>query len=504
MMHLKTNKLKYTIKTSLFLILSIGFTTVCAAQDANGKTKEATTTTEQDTISKTQHAQITSITYSDSKKADTSHTTSEKFLIDGVAAVVGKQLILFSDIQKMYKDLKSQGISTEGITNCELAVRLLKNKLYAHRAVQDSIPFDEQQIRSRTKQQIDYFVDQTGSMDKVLEFYNISSEAELRSKLFQINKETQLAKKMQDKIIKDIEITPQEVRTYFEAIPEDERPKFGDEVEIAQIVIKPITPQEEINKTIARLKEFRKEILSGESTFATKAVLYSEDPGTNTKGGQITLNRNSRFVREFMQAAFSLQIGEISQPFKSKYGYHILQVDAIRGQERDVRHILLVPEITQEAIENAKSKIDSIRNLIVNDSMSFFDAARRFSDQEETRGDGGQLINPVTGTTRFDQTKVDPSIYNVVIDLKEDEVSHIISDFDRTRNIFFKIITVTERYPAHVANFTKDYAKIKRLALKSKQLKEVGKWQKEAIKNTYIKINGKLRDCGFEENWLKK
>lgn len=504
-MHLKMNKLKYTIKTTLFLAMSLGFTSFCAAQQ--NTTKE---TTQPDSLAN--HKIAVATTSTNSSTDSLSHSTKvikdtvsfERFKIDGVAAVIGERLILGSDIQKMYNDLKSQGISTDGITDCELAERLMKNKLYAHQAIQDSIVINEKRIRASTAQQIDYFVSQTGSMEKVLEFYNISSETELRSKLFEINKEQQLAKQMQSKIIEDVKITPEEVRDFFNEIPEDKRPKFGDEVEIAQIIIEPEVPQEEIDKTIARLNKFRDEILSGESTFATKAVLYSDDPGTSSLGGKITLNRNSKYVQEFMEAAFSLQEGEISKPFKSQFGYHILTVDEVRGQERDVRHILLVPELTDETIAKAKSKIDSIRKLIIDDELSFFDAARKFSDQKETRGDGGKLINPTTGDTRFEQAKVDPSIYNQVVGLEEDEVSGVLTDRDRTGNTFFKIITVTERYPAHIANYTQDFAKIKELALKEKKLEVIQKWQEETIKNTYIKINGKYRDCVFKENWVKK
>lgn len=474
-------------------MLSLGFVTFSEAQTPDKVAKSEKTG---DTLVKIQQLNTT-----DTKNQ--APTTTERKLIDGVAAVIGEELILYSDIQKMYKDMKSQGVSTEGVTDCDLAIRLMKNKLYAHQAIQDSITVNEEQIRAQTNQQVEYFVEQKGNMENLLEFYNLDSEVELRTKLSDINKETRLAQKMQEQIVESVEITPEEVRAYFEGIPEDKRPQIGDEVEISKLVIEPEVPQKEIDKVIAKLKEFRKEILSGESTFATKAVLYSEDPGSSTRGGLITLNRNSRFVREFMQAAFSLQEGEISKPFKSQYGYHILTVDKIRGQERDVRHILLTPKVTRAAKNKAKQKIDSIRQLIVSGEMDFFNAARKFSDEEETRGDGGKLINGINGT-RFDQTNLPPSLYNIVATLEEGKVSNVLTDYNRTGRVYYQLVIVNKRYPAHVADFTKDYIKIKELALQHKKLEEVAKWQEETIENTYVKINGKLRNCPFEENWLKK
>lgn len=521
MMHLKMNKLKYTIKTALFLVMSLGFIPFCVAQKTTTKnsivlvqdTIPSTKATDKTDTLNTANAEMvvhTNVANGGSLAATTKKNQDsipfERFKIDGVAAVIGERLILDSDVQKMYKDLESRGISTADITDCELAERLMKNKLYAHQAIQDSLVVDDQQIRISTDRQIDYFVQQAGSMEKVLKFYNIKTEAQLRNKLFEINKEQQLAQKMQAKIIEEVTITPEEVREFFSEIPEDKRPKFGDEVEIAQIIIKPEPTQSEIDKTIARLNKFRDEILAGESSFATKAVLYSDDPGSSSNGGQlgVPLTRDSRFVQEFKDAAFSMEEGEISKPFKTKFGYHILRVDEIRGQEIYVRHILLVPKLTDEVIKKAQNEIDSIRASIVNEEISFFDAARKFSDEEETRGDGGKLINPETGTTQFVEAKVDPSIYNQVVALEENQVSGVLTDSDRTGNVFFKIITVTNRFPAHIANYEQDFAKIKELALTEKKLDVIAQWQEEKIKDTYVKVNGKYRDCDFTENWLKK
>lgn len=518
MMHLKMNKLKFIIKTSLFLVLAFGLSPFCSAQQTTEKNNvgavDDTAASAQETIKSDRIASnvagtnVQMGTNNDSIGVSTEtvqdSVSFERFKIDGVAAVIGDRLILNSDIQKMYKDLESQDIPTAGITDCELAERLMKNKLYAHQAIQDSLVINEDRIRDKIDEQIAFFVSKLGSMEKLLEFYNMDNEADLEAELFEINKEQKLSQAMQNKIIEDIEITPEEVREYFEKIPKGERPKFGDEVEIAQIVIEPEVPEEQIEKTIARLNEFRDEILSGQSTFATKAVLYSDDGGSSSVGGKMTISRNSRVVQEFKDAAFSMEEGEISKPFKTEFGYHILMVEKIRGQELDIRHILLIPELSDKTIEKARTEIDSIRKLIVTNEISFSDAARKFSDQKETSGDGGKLINSSTGDTRFEQTNLPPDIYSQVVDLKEGKISGVLTDSDRTGNVFFKIITVLNRYPAHIANYEQDFLKIKELALTEKKLDVIDEWREEKIKNTYIKINGKYRNCDFSENWLMK
>ncbi|MFO7720006.1 MAG: peptidylprolyl isomerase [Gillisia sp.] len=427
----------------------------------------------------------------------------ERVKVDGIAAVVGGYVILDSDVDLMYKDLKSQGASTADITDCQLAGSLLENKLYAHHAIQDSIIVSNAEITNMVDQQISQMVGQIGSMEKVLNFYKRDTEDDFKKELFDINKQRELSSKMQQKIVEGVEITPDEVRDYFENIPEEERPFFGDEVEIAQIVIKPEIPQSEKQKAIDRLNEFRDDVIENGASFSTKAVLYSQDPGSAPDGGRMIITRQDGLDKEFKATAFSLQQGEVSEPFASLFGYHIIKVERIIGQNLEIRHILLIPDVTSATVENAKKKIDSIRFQIVNKEITFEKAAEKYSDEEETAANNGRLINPTTGDTRFELTKIDPEIYSQVINLEEGEVSLILSDQDRTGRAFYKVITVNKRYPEHKANFAQDYMKIKELALRQKQLNAISDWMEDKISDTYIKINGKFRNCDYGSNWLK-
>jgi peptidyl-prolyl cis-trans isomerase SurA len=315
---------------------------------------------------------------------------------------------------------------------------------------------------------------------------------------------------MKSEIIGDLEVTPEETRQFFESIPKDEIPLFGDEIEIAQIVIEPKIGDEQNQEVIDRLNEMRDEILSSGTledvikNFTTKAVFYSEDKPSKKDGGKYTLTRRDPFVKEFKDAAFSHKEGEISKPFKTEYGYHILLVEKIRGQQIVVRHILLYPEVTSEAVKEAAEKAEKLRKQLIDKEISFEDAARTFSDEKETRQNGGQLVNPATGDRRFDLSKIDPELYGRVYGMTEGDVSKVIKDEDRTGKVQFKILKVTKRIDEHIADFSDDYPRIKDLALRRKQLNEIKKWKKIKVKDTYIKVTPDYQDCDFVKEWIEQ
>ena len=429
----------------------------------------------------------------------------KRIKLDGIAAVVGDYVILDSDIEKTLIDLKSQGASTEDITHCSLLGKLMEDRLYAHQAVQDSILVSDDEVNATGERQLQSLVQQIGSMEKVLKYYKKEDEQSFREELFKINKLRMLSEKMQQDIISEIEITPEEVRQFFNKIPENERPVFGAELEIAQIVKAPEPSQEEKQKVIDKLNEIKADVEDNDASFSVKAILYSQDPGSKSKGGFYSITKDTGFDKTFKDVAFSLREGEVSEPFETMFGFHIIYIEKIRGQELDLRHILIQPEISDEALAEAKSELDSIRQKIIEGKFTFAEAALNFSDEKETKFDGGLLRNPQDFSSRFELTKMDPTLYNQVRDLQDDQISYPILEADpRGGPSKYKILKVTNRYDEHVADFAKDYTKIQQLALTEKQYNAIKEWMEDHIEDTYISVSDANRDCDFANNWVKE
>lgn len=478
------DKIKYTI-TSLLIL---GFFAVVTAQEE--QVAEA-----QETIGTADVSMI----------KDTI-VNFKRIKIDGVAAVVGDYLILESDIDKFLIDLRNQGVSEDEISRCGLLGKLMEDRLYAHQAVQDSILVADDEVNANSEAQIQQLVSKVGSIEKVLAFYKKTDEDSFREELYKINKLRMLSERMQRNIVEEVEVTPEEVRQFFNDIPKDQRPVIGTELEIAQITKMPEPSEEEVQKVIDRLNKIREDVLENGSSFAIKAILYTEDPGSKPNGGQyLGVTKQTPFAKEFKDAAFTLREGEVSEVFKTSFGYHILTVDKILGQQRDVRHILMIPKTSDEALRKAKQEIDSIRQQIVDGKYTFAQAALNFSDQKETKFDGGQLRNPIDFGSKFELANMpDPQLYNQIRNLKDNEISQPILEEDPREGTSYKILQITNRFDEHAAEFAKDYLKIQELALNQKRAEAIGKWMKDHIDETYISISETGKDCSFENNWLKK
>lgn len=435
------------------------------------------------------------------KKATTLQQKRQR--VDGIVATVGDYTVLDSDIDKAFLEIEGSGGSVKDITRCQMLGKLLEDKLYAHQAIQDSIVVKDEEVKEKMNQQIDYMVEQLKSMENVVKYFKKNNEDEFKTELFEILKQQKLASEMQKKIIDPIQITPEETRNFFKKIPESERPTLGAELEIAQIVIAPKVSLAEKQIVIDRLKEIKKQVQEGAS-FTTKAVLYTEDPGSRSSGGFYKINKKTPFVKEFKDVAFSLQEGEISEPFETEFGFHIIYLEKVKGQDLELRHILMMPKVSYEALKEAKDKIELLRTRILAKEITFADAARTTSDEKETRANGGTLVNPKTQDTHFELTNMDPTIYGQVSNLKSGEISSIILDEDAKAGKRYKIIMVTNKIEEHAADFSKDFIKIKELALKEKQINAIAKWTDAKVKETYIKINAEYKDCTFTNNWLKK
>ena len=432
----------------------------------------------------------------------------ERVKVDGVAVVIGDNIVLDSDLKKFKQELEQR---MEGkpvdITDCEILEEIMLQKLIAHHAVIDSVDISEAEINEEVERNISYFTQQLGSMEKVVAMYGFNDEEDLRKELFGIQREQILIRKESASITENIDVTPDEVRTYFKNLEVDNNlPEFSAEVELAQIVkiLKP--SEEEIERVLAKLNEIKKDVEEGFS-FRLKAIINSDDPAVSSNGpgagGKYTITRQSGFIKEFKEVAFSLDEGQVSEPFESGFGYHIILVDKVKGQERDVSHILIQPEITNDEKKAVEEELNKLRERIIAGEISFEDAARQFSDDKETRMNRGLILNPQTNDTKFDLTRMDPQLYNRVSSIKTGEITAPFYEEVRGEDKMFKILKVNEKIETHTADFSQDYEKIQKLALQKKQEEVVEEWAKEKLSDTYIKINGAYVKCEFQKNWNK-
>ena len=432
------------------------------------------------------------------------NTTAQKIKIDAVGVVVGKNIVLDSDIEKFKLELENNSEGKIKISDCEMLEQLMLQKLLAHHAVVDSIVVSDAEVNSQVERNIQFFSQEYGSVEKVVEAYGFNDIEDLKTELFGIEKENSLIQKEQGQITENIDVTPEEIRIYFNGLKEKgELPEFPAEIQIAQLVLNAEASPEEIDRILKKLNQLKKEIEEG-SSFKMKAIINSNDPGVTENGGRYSIDKNSQFIKEFKETAFSLDVGQVSEPFKSQFGYHIIQLHEIRGETRIASHILLQPEIPQEKLEKTKELLVKIVAQIKSGEVTFEEAVRRYSQDTDTRNNGGLIVNPYSGESTFDLTRMDPALYARVNNLQKNEMSDIFYDEDRSGKKMYKVMIMKDRTNTHVADMVDDYVKVQNLALQKKKQETIAKWSKEKIGDTYIKISSEYQKCNFDKNWTKE
>lgn len=429
---------------------------------------------------------------------------AQKVKIDGVGVVVGKNIVLDSDIEKFKLELENNSEGKIKISDCEMLEQLMMQKLLAHHAVIDSIVVSDAEVNASVERNIQFFTQEYGSLEKVISVYGFNDLADLKKELFTIEKETALVRKENIKITEDIDVTPEEVRIYYNGLKsKGELPEFPAEVKIAQLVLNVIPSKEENERVIKKLQQLKKEIEGG-SSFRMKALINSNDPGVTQNGGRYQIKKNSPFIKEFKEVAFSLEVGQVSEPFKSAFGYHIVKLHQVRGEVRDVSHILIEPEISENQLSEAKSKLQKIKDDILLGKITFEDAVKKYSEDEATKNNGGLLLNGYSGESYFDLNRMDPALYARVNALKKGDLTDVFYDEVRAGNKMWKIIIMKDRTENHTADLVDDYVKIQGLALQKKKQEEIAKWSKNKIKETYIKLGDQYQKCTFKKNWKKE
>ncbi len=423
--------------------------------------------------------------------------------VNKIIGLIGNDIILYSDVQEQLIEFRQNSIDITPETECIVTENFLFKTLLLHQAEVDSIIPDEGQLEAEIQGKMEYYKGLLAQYGQTFETAYGKSELEwkedIREALIKRNKIDQ----MQAKITATVTITPREVKAYFESIPLDSIPKINAQVEYAQIVVKPeVNPEAEAYE-VERLKRWKKQVESGQEKFGDLAYQWSQDEGTRINKGSFDCVTKGMFVPEFDAMALSLTPGEISEPFKSPFGWHIIQVEERRGKTYCGKHILRVPLVSQGNLDDAKAELDSLKSALVNgDEMAFNLAALKSSDDEQTKFSGGKAINPMTGSTLWDVSQLDRETAVILDQMEVGDISDPFLYKERDRD-FFKIIAVTKRVPPHFANLEQDYEMIMTAALNEKKSKIMDEWVENKIAGSYVRIDPEYIGCDFKYNWQK-
>ena len=424
----------------------------------------------------------------------------EPQVIDRVVAVVGQNVILQSDIEAQYIQMRLQGgiKGSASSIRCEILEDLMFRKLMLNQAEMDSITVTDEQVNSEVDRLVRYFISQLGSQENLEKYYN-KTMPEIKEELFRMRKDQMLEEQVQQTILANVEVTPAEVRKCYYDIPNDSIPMVNSKYEIAHIVKKPAITLDQKLEVKDRLYKMRKRILDGER-FSTLALLYSEDPGSAKKGGELGFHGRGEFAPEFEAAAFNLRDGEISEVIETEFGFHIIQMIERRGDFVNVRHILLTVKVSPEALQEAYDELDSIAQLIHNDSITFDEAVRKFSDEKD-KTNGGILVNPNTGSTLFDASELDQQVSFTINRMQVGELSEPVPMKTEDNKDAYRLLYLKRKTAPHKANLKDDYTLIRNWALQQKREEIINKWIENKSQKAYIKVIDDYKDCDFMFNW---
>jgi len=423
-------------------------------------------------------------------------------IVDEVIAVVGDKRILYSDVEQSFLQRKAEGEKLDESAKCILFEQLLIQKLLLNQAEVDSIEVTDSQIDAELDSRMEYFVNAIGSVEK-LENYFKKTTIEIKQDLRNEIREQLLTRQMRSKITEGLSITPSEVKAYYKSLPEDSLPYINAEIEFNQILIYPRSSEQAIIDVREQLLGIRERIMKGES-FATLAVIYSEDPGSAVKGGDIGWMSKAELDPEYAKAAFALKKGAVSKIVESSFGFHLIQCLDRTDDRVHTRHILLRPKVDAGEKAQAIGRLDSIVRLVRLDSMKFEMAALLYSMDDDTRMNGGQAVNPYRGGKRWQMDEFEPAEYAIINKLKIGEISDPYQSTDTKGKQVYKVIWLKDRTNPHVGNLKEDYSLFKNLASQVKQNEMVNDWVLDKIKLTYVRISDTYRSCHFNlAGWFK-
>ena len=426
--------------------------------------------------------------------------SQDEQVIDQVVAVVGKSIVLESDIQNQFLNARMQGKIRGAASEmrCSILEDILYQKLMVTQAEVDSLVVNDLQVEGELDRRLGSFIQQFGSQEKLEQYYG-KTISEIKQELREVVGEQMLAQQVQQGIVAAVTVTPSEIRSFYRSIPKDSLPLIKTEYKIAEVVKMPPVNIEEKLRVKEQLLDLRKRILSGEN-FSTMAVLYSQDPGSAKKGGELGFYGRGQLYHEFEAVAYKLKEGEVSNVVETEAGYHIIQLIERKGDYVNVRHILLVPKVSPSDLLKARTLLDSIAQLVRADSMTFERAVELYSDGED-KNSGGLLINQYTGSTSFEAEQLDPQVSFVIEKMEVDDVSNPVPMKTDEQKDAYRILKLLAKSQPHRANMKEDYPRIQEWALQDKQRKAIDKWINNKAKQTYVRIIEQYKTCKFNHDW---
>ena len=420
--------------------------------------------------------------------------------VDKIEAVIGDEIVLTSEIESQYLQYLSQGNTSSSKIRCQIVEDLLFQKLLVNQAKFDSLVITNEEVENEVINRLSYFENQLGSIQKVEDYFG-KSKIKIKIELAKVIKDQFLAQKMQSKLTSSIRVTPSEVKESYVKLMDSDIPIMPTQVEVAQIVIKPEISDNQKDNIRKKLNSFRDRVYKGED-FKMLATLYSDDPGSANKGGELGFVNRGDLVPEFERAAFRLKEGEISKIVESKYGYHIVQLIERRGEQINVRHILIKAKVNATSLYNAKTKMDSVAKEIKEGKITFDNAVIKYSD-DENKSNGGLLLNTNTMSTTHILKDMDPALKLVVNKLIINEVSSPTVIQTEDENKAYRIFRLNSRSEEHKANLVEDFSKIKEYSINTKKQSVLEKWSIKTIAKTYIRLSYELSNCELAKKWSK-
>ena len=432
-----------------------------------------------------------------------------KNVIDEVAWVVGDEAIFRSDIEEMYQQAKSEGLLRSGDPYCFIPEQIAVEKLYLHQAKIDTIEVPETSVRASVDQRINFFIDQLGSKEKVEEFFHKSLPV-LKESLVEMMRNNAIIGQVQRSLTEDITTTPNEVRKFYDSLSPDSVPYVPMQVEAQIITLNPNIPRQEIEDIKARLREYSDLVNSGERDFSTLAIMYSED-GSAMQGGELGYNPRAAWVPEFANVAFNLNDPKkVSRIVETEYGYHIMQLIDKRGDQVNVRHILLTPKVSEKDLIDATNRLDSIRKEIIAGAFTFEEGASVLSQDKDTRNNGGVMMNSNERgnnyrSSRFEMQDLPPEVAKRIEKMNPGDISESFIMKNSSHKDVAAIVKLTNRIPGHKATLSEDYNLIKKMYENHKREQVLRDWLEKKIKETYVRIEPGWQNCSFQyQGWVKE